>query len=88
MFHSERGDWDRLGDDIAYPYAWSLLYFLIQDPQHERLVSDYLNTLADHRCKRIDHSAFFDRAYQGGLASFERDWKAWLTRGTPVALQF
>ncbi len=88
LLHSERGDWDRLGDDIAYPYAWSLLYFLIQDTQHQRLVSDYLNTLADHRCKRFDHSAYLDRAYQGGLTSLEQDWKKWLTRDTPVALQF
>jgi hypothetical protein len=88
LFQSERGDWDRLGNDISYPYAWSLLYFLIQDTRHERLVSDYLNTLADNRCKRFDHSAYFERNYQGGLASFERDWKAWLTRGTPDALQF
>jgi hypothetical protein len=88
LFHSERGDWDRLGDDIAYPYAWSLIYFLLQDTQHRRLVFDYLNTLADHRCEQFDHAAYLESIYHGGLTSFEQDWAKWLTRGTPVSLQF
>ncbi len=34
---SERGDWDRIGSDTAYSYAWSLVYFLIQDAQRQQL---------------------------------------------------
>jgi hypothetical protein len=40
----DRDDWNRLGNDIAYPYAWSLVHFLLKDPAHRSLVSAYLNT--------------------------------------------
>ena len=85
---SERGDWDRIGNDTAYSYAWSLVYFLIQDAQRQQLVSNYLNAVAEQRCQRFDHANFFETRYPGGLASFEAGWRQWLTRETPVALQF
>ena len=85
---SKRSDWEKIGDDTAYAYAWSLVQFLIQDSQRQRLVSDYLNTLSDHRCQRFDHSGFFATHYEGGLQAFENEWRRWLVREIPIALHF
>ncbi len=82
----DRDDWNRLGNDIAYPYAWSLVHFLIKGPQHRPLVGAYLNTQAQHRCRAFDHAGYLDLNYPGGLDAVASDWGAWLIRSQAITL--
>ncbi len=75
---STRKQWLGWGNDIAYPYAWSLVHFLLQEPSRQHTVSNLLNALAEHRCRPFDHIGFLNRDYVGGLAGLERDWRRWL----------
>ena len=84
----DRADWNRWGNDLAYPYAWSLVHFLLQEPSRQRGVSDLLNALAQHRCLGFDHVDALDRGYAGGLAALERDWQRWLLGNQAAAMQF
>lgn len=83
----ERADWNRIGSEIAYPYAWSMVYFLLESPQRRSVTSAYLNTIAQHRCRAFDHEAYLNRVYPGGLIAFSADWAAWLAKGRPLALR-
>ncbi|EIC20666.1 DUF1570 domain-containing protein [Thiorhodovibrio frisius] len=78
FLESERADWDRWGDDMAYPYAWSLVHFLLQEPARQRTVTRLLNELATHRCRMFDDIAFLEGDYAGGLSGLNRDWRRWL----------
>ena len=84
----DRDDWNRLGNDIAYPYAWSLVYYLLKDPRHGPLVSAYFNSLAQHRCRALDQAGYLDLNYPGGLDTLATDWGAWLNEGQAVALTY
>jgi hypothetical protein len=84
---SERADWERWGNDLAYPYAWSLVHFLLQEPARQQRVSGLLNALAAHRCRPFDHLAYLDRDYPGGLDGLHRDWRRWLD-GEAAPLHF
>jgi len=84
---SERADWNRWGNEIAYPYAWSLVHFLLQEPARQRTVTELLNQLAANRCRPFDHVALLERDYLGGLDGLERDWRRWLA-GEATALHF
>ncbi|MGB5831633.1 MAG: DUF1570 domain-containing protein, partial [Thiohalocapsa sp.] len=88
LLTTERKDWDRIGNDIAYASAWSIVQFLIQNPKHQQLVSEYLNRMSQHRCQPFDHKAFFEERYQGGLVAFDEDWRRWLVRERPTAVHF
>jgi hypothetical protein len=81
-----RTDWDRQGETFSYQYAWSLVHFLLEDSRRRELLVDYLDTLARHRCRRFDTTAFFDSRYPGGLDRFEKDWLARLTSARPAAV--
>lgn len=85
---ADQGDWNRTGHQITYPYAWSLVRFLLEDGEGRGLVRDYLNRLAERRCQPFDHTAFLDGRYPGGLAAFEADWRRWLLNEPPRAIQF
>ena len=82
-----RADWNRIGPEIAYPYAWSMVHFLLESPQRRSLTTAYLNTIAQHRCCAFDHEAHLHRVYPGGLSAFSADWAAWLAKGRPLALR-
>lgn len=84
----DRGDWNRLGDDKAYPYAWSLVQFLLEDPQRRPWVTDYLNALGQSRCARFDHKGYLERTYPGGIGGLEQAWRCWLTKGETAPLTF
>jgi hypothetical protein len=84
----ERADWNRIGPEIAYPYAWSMVHFLLESPQRRSLTSAYLNTIAQYRCRAFDHEAYLNRVYPGGLSAFAADWAAWLADGRPLALRY
>ena len=79
---------ESLGNDLAYPYAWSLVHLLLQEPSRQRGVSDLLNALAQHRCLGFDHVDALDRGYAGGLTALERDWQRWLLGNQAAAMQF
>ena len=84
----DRDDWDRWGNELAYPYAWSLVHFLLQEPSRQRTVSDLLNALARHRCLGFDQIDALDRGYAGGLTALEHDWSRWLLGQQAAAMQF
>jgi len=81
-----RTQWDQQGETFSYQYAWSLVHFLLEDSRRRDLLVDYLDTLARHRCRRFDTTAFFDTRYPGGLDRYEKDWLAWLRNARPVAV--
>jgi hypothetical protein len=83
-----RADWNRIGPEVAYPYAWSLVHFLLESPQRRSLASAYLNKIARHRCRAFDHDAYLNRVFPGGLSAFAADWAAWLAKGRPLALRY
>ncbi|NEV64299.1 DUF1570 domain-containing protein [Thiorhodococcus minor] len=76
-----RDDWNRIGDDIAYGYAWSLAHFLMERPERRRLIGSYLGAIAEHRCRGFDAVATLEATYPGGLAALEADWSSWLRSG-------
>jgi hypothetical protein len=84
----DRNDWNRLGSEVAYPYAWSLVHFLMKDPQDRLIVSNYLNELAKNRCRIIDQQAYLEASYPGGLNRLETDWQNWLINSQPQHLTF
>ncbi|WP_296704490.1 DUF1570 domain-containing protein [Thiocapsa sp. UBA6158] len=83
-----RADWNRIGAEVAYPYAWSMVHFLLESPQRRSLTSAYLNKIAQHRCRAFDHEAYLNGAYPGGLNAFASGWAAWLAQGRPLALRY
>jgi hypothetical protein len=85
---ADQKDWNRTGHQITYPYAWSLVRFLLEDGQGRGVVRDYLNRLAERRCQPFGHTAFLDGRYPGGLVAFEGEWRRWLLTGQPRAIQF
>lgn len=85
---AERSDWDRWGHEITYPYAWSLVYFLVQEPAREQVLSRLLNALAQHRCTAFDDIGHLAATYPGGLRALERDWRRWLHGGRIAAVQW
>jgi hypothetical protein len=84
---SQRADWNRWGNELAYPYAWSLVHFLLQEPARQRTVTGLLNQLAAHRCVTFDHVGFLEQDYFGGVAGLDRDWRRWLA-GEAAPLHF
>jgi hypothetical protein len=84
----DRDDWSRWGNDLAYPYAWSLVHFLLEQPSRQRTVGSLLNALADHRCRGFDQVAFLERDYVGGLPALAQDWRHWLRGARAAAIQF
>jgi hypothetical protein len=87
FLNSQRADWERWGNGLAYPYAWSLVHFLLQEPARQRTVTGLLNALAAHRCLSFDHVGYLERDYVGGLDALHRDWRRWLV-GEATALHF
>ncbi|MCU0832885.1 MAG: DUF4124 domain-containing protein [Chromatiaceae bacterium] len=87
LLTSEQEDWRRTGFEITYPYAWSLVHFLIQDSEGSRILRAYLSTLAARRCQAVDHLALLADLYPGGLPGLGADWRRWLLEGRPAALQ-
>jgi hypothetical protein len=83
-----RADWNRIGPEVAYPYARSMVHFLLESPQRRSLMSAYLNAIAQNRCRAFDHDAYLNRAYPGGLNAFAADWAAWLAKRRPLALRY
>jgi hypothetical protein len=84
----DRDDWNRLEDAKAEGYAWSLLQFLLEDPQRGRWVTGYLNAQVLSRCARFDHNGYLERTYPGGIADLERNWLGWLAKGETAPLTF
>lgn len=87
LLTSEQEDWRRAGFETTYPYAWSLVHFLIQDTEGSRMLRAYLSELAAKRCQAFDHLALLSALYPGGLDGLESDWRRWLLEGPPAALQ-
>lgn len=87
LLTSEQDDWRRAGFEISYPYAWSLVHFLIQDTEGSRILRAYLSELAVKRCQAVDHLALLSALYPGGLDTLETDWRRWLLEGPPAPLQ-
>lgn len=83
-----REDWNRLGDDAAYGYAWSLAHFLMERPERRRLIGGYLGAIAQNRCRDFDAMATLEAAYPGGLAALEADWSRWLRSGDARSFTF
>lgn len=83
-----RLDWNRIGDEVTYPYAWSLVHFLMKDQRERALLGDYLNQAAEQRCTPFDHAGYLAANYPGGIRALESDWAQWLSRGRSAALTF
>lgn len=81
-----RGYLESLGLDLTY--AWSLIHFLVQEPQRQLILTDYLNTLAANRCRPFDHLAYLQRTYPGGIQALESAWTDWLMREQARSVTF
>jgi hypothetical protein len=87
LLTSEQEDWRRFGFEITYPYAWSLVQFLIQDPDASGVLRGYLSELAAKRCQGVDDLRLLADLYPGGLEALEAHWRHWLLEDPPAALQ-
>jgi len=63
-----------------YAEAWSIVYFLLSQPQNKRILSQYLSKLSVDRCLIPDAAEFFEQTYPGGLEVMDKDWKSWLAQ--------
>ena len=83
----DRDGWVQIGLPASYDAAWSLVHFLLEDP-NSRVVPDLLAALQAHRCRPFDTVAWLDRAYPGGLGALDRDWRRWVNSGEGQILSF
>lgn len=71
-----------------YGMAWSLVYFLMTDPQGKRFLKEMMNDMAQDYCWSTPGSEYFNAHYPGGFVAFEADWKAWLAKSLPEAHRY
>lgn len=66
--------------DLAtmYATAWSIVYFLMERPDTQLVLSKYMKALSENKCKTIDAKIFFEENYPGGLKALDQQWQYWL----------
>jgi len=85
---ASRRDWGHWGNELSYAYAWSVVHFLVEEPTRQRVLSELLNSLAEHRCSHLDDVAWLERRYPGGIERLEAEWHRWLLAGRVAQVQF
>ena len=71
-----------------YALAWSLVFFLMENPEGKRFLKGMMNDMAEDYCWSTPGSEYFNTNYPGGFKAFEADWKGWLQRSLPVAHRY
>ncbi|WP_163836231.1 DUF1570 domain-containing protein [Spartinivicinus ruber] len=80
-FSFEGKNWYEQDSATMYATAWSVIYFLMDQPDTQQLLSKYMKTLSENKCQPIDAKAFFTQYYPGGLTALDQHWKIWLKEG-------
>jgi len=66
-----------------YGMAWSLVYFLMEEPEGKDFLRGMMNDMAKDYCWSTPGSEYFDNHYPGGFKAFEATWKNWLASDFP-----
>lgn len=73
-------EWQSQDIERHYAEAWSIVYFLLSNPEHKQLLAQYFAELSKSRCSIPNSAEFFQTYYPGGLMSMNSDWQHWLTQ--------
>jgi len=71
-----------------YSLAWSLVFFLMENPQGKRFLKGMMNDMAEDYCWSTPGSEYFDANYPGGFKAFEAGWESWLQGSLPSAHRY
>jgi|GEM_PF-1897706 len=63
---------------LHYAEAWSIVYFLLSEKNHKRLLKDYMALLSKNRCLIPNSSAYFKKHFPGGLNAMNQQWLKWI----------
>jgi len=66
-----------------YGMGWSLIYYLMSDPEGKVFLKGMMNDMAENYCWSAPGSEYFNDHYPGGFKAFEAGWKGWLARSLP-----
>jgi len=66
-----------------YGMAWSLVYFLMEEPEGKLFLKGMMNDMAKDYCWSTPGSEYFESHYPGGFKAFEAGWAGWLARSLP-----
>jgi len=67
-----------------YGMAWSLIYYLMSDPEGKVFLKVMMNDMAENYCWTAPGGEYFDDHFPGGFKAFEAGWKGWLARSLPT----
>jgi len=71
-----------------YSLAWSLVFYLMENPEGKRFLKGMMNDMAEDYCWTTPGSEYFDANYPGGLKSFEAGWNTWLAGSLPTSHRY
>lgn len=71
-----------------YGMGWSLVYYLMSEPEGKRFLKQMMNEMAENYCWSTPGSKYFDDHYPGGFKAFEAGWKTWLAKSEPNAHRY
>lgn len=71
-----------------YGMGWSLIYYLMSEPEGKRFLKEMMNKMAENYCWSTPGSEYFDDRYPGGFKAFEAGWKNWLAKSEPNAHRY
>ncbi len=61
-----------------YAIAWSLVFFILSEPEDRAVFSAMIDHLVKHPCEDVDMIKLLNRYYAGGFNNFESKWHNWL----------
>ena len=78
------------GGDLQdnYAMAWSLVYYLMSEPQGKTFLKGMMNEMAEDYCWSTPGSDYFDAHYPGGFNAFEAGWEDWLADSLPASHRY
>lgn len=77
LVQADGEDWQGEFRQPLYAYSWGWVFFLMQEPDTQSLLIDYLSSTARSPCEVSDSYAFFQQQYPGGVAKLQQNFDRW-----------
>ncbi|EGG98728.1 hypothetical protein imdm_1986 [gamma proteobacterium IMCC2047] len=71
-----------------YGLAWSLIYYLMSEPEGKVFLKKMMNDMAENYCWSVPGDEYFDHHYPGGFEAFEAGWQDWLAQPLPTTHRY
>ena len=82
-----RGQWEGELKNRYYAIAWSVIAFMMDDPERRKNLSAFMGDMESNFCNPLGSSRL-DVFYAGGFDSLQRDWEQWVIQSKGFTHRF